>query len=78
MTIQMFKQDNCVSRVRLACWFVCGRRAHLSSYRSVAEKLKSGKMVEPEVYESATIYFSDIVGFTAIASLSSPMEVTDL
>lgn len=47
-------------------------------YRSVAESLKSGKAVAAEWYECVTIYFSDIVGFTTISALSSPMEVVDL
>ncbi|CAF1256193.1 unnamed protein product [Rotaria sordida] len=45
---------------------------------SVAESLKSGKAVEAVWYECVTIYFSDIVGFTTISALSSPMEVIDL
>ncbi|XP_076466014.1 atrial natriuretic peptide receptor 1-like [Babylonia areolata] len=44
----------------------------------VAEKLKGGQQVTPELYEAVTIYFSDIVGFTALASASSPMQVVDL
>lgn len=43
--------------------------------RTVAEQLKMGKVLEPENYDQATIYFSDIVGFTVLASDSSPMQV---
>ncbi|UJR31984.1 hypothetical protein I4U23_019457 [Adineta vaga] len=45
---------------------------------TVADSLKSGKAVEAVWYECVTIYFSDIVGFTTISALSSPMEVVDL
>ena len=47
--------------------------AHYS--RSVAEALKAGKTVHPENYDQSTIYFSDIVGFTTIASDSNPIQV---
>lgn len=44
-------------------------------FRSVAQSLKKGKPVQPEHYSDATLYFSDIVGFTTISALSEPIEV---
>ncbi|XP_028419428.1 retinal guanylyl cyclase 2 [Perca flavescens] len=45
---------------------------------SVAEALKVGGVVEPEHFDSVTLYFSDIVGFTTISAHSEPIEVVDL
>ena len=44
--------------------------------RSVAEALKKGEMVAPESYATATVFFSDIVGFTALSAASTPMQVS--
>ena len=43
--------------------------------RSVAEKLMKGQHVAAEKFESVTIYFSDICGFTSMSAQSTPMEV---
>ncbi|XP_055934070.1 guanylate cyclase 32E-like [Argiope bruennichi] len=43
----------------------------------VADQLKKGHKVEAESFDSVTIYFSDIVGFTKMAAQCSPLEVVD-
>ncbi len=46
-------------------------------FRKVADSLKSGNPIKPELFPKVAIYFSDVVGFTTLASDSTPIEVVN-
>ena len=46
--------------------------------RSVFEKMKSGKEIEPESFEQVTLFSSDIIGFTQIATTATPLGIVML
>lgn len=44
----------------------------------VAESMRSGTTVEPQLYENVTLFFSDVVGFTSICDEVEPWDVIDM
>ncbi|CAJ0592016.1 unnamed protein product [Cylicocyclus nassatus] len=46
--------------------------------KQVAEKLKLGQSVEPETFDCVTLFFSDVVSFTTLASRCTPLQVVNL
>ncbi|KAK0421344.1 hypothetical protein QR680_015188 [Steinernema hermaphroditum] len=51
---------------------------HRMMPKQIAEKLKIGTSVEPESFQSVTVFFSDVVSFTTLAGKSTPLQVVDL
>ncbi|KAK3547651.1 hypothetical protein QTP86_026315 [Hemibagrus guttatus] len=45
--------------------------------KQVADDLRQGKQSQAQSYVGATIFFSDIVGFTQLSSTSTPYQVVD-
>ncbi|EYC08171.1 hypothetical protein Y032_0067g3 [Ancylostoma ceylanicum] len=46
--------------------------------KQVAERLKLGQPVEPETFDCVTLFFSDVVSFTTLASRCTPLQVVNL
>ncbi|KIH55184.1 adenylate/guanylate cyclase catalytic domain protein, partial [Ancylostoma duodenale] len=46
--------------------------------KQVAERLKMGQPVEPETFDCVTLFFSDVVSFTTLASRCTPLQVVNL
>ncbi|KAJ3599659.1 hypothetical protein NHX12_033615 [Muraenolepis orangiensis] len=45
--------------------------------KPVADDLRQGRTAEAQSYSNATVYFSDIVGFTQLSGASTPHQVVD-
>ncbi|KAE9548279.1 hypothetical protein FO519_008514 [Halicephalobus sp. NKZ332] len=58
------------------------KRSDILLYRmlpkQVADSLKAGRAVEPENFESVTVFFSDVVQFTNLAAKCTPLQVVNL
>ncbi len=45
---------------------------------SVSKRLKANQIAEPEHYDAVTVYFSEILGFTALSDLCTPIQVRNV
>jgi class 3 adenylate cyclase len=46
--------------------------------RSVADSLKAGVSVTPQLYASASVLFTDIVDFTVLCGSSTPLQIVSM
>ncbi|VDN39384.1 unnamed protein product [Gongylonema pulchrum] len=46
--------------------------------KETADNLKNEKPVEPEAFDSVTIFYSDVVSFTSICAQCTPLQVVDM
>lgn len=46
--------------------------------RFVADQLRKGNKIEAESFDCVTVFFSDIVGFTRMSAMSTPLQTCDL
>ncbi|KAL3094216.1 hypothetical protein niasHT_023649 [Heterodera trifolii] len=46
--------------------------------RQIADRLKIGQTVEPEQFDTVTVFFSDIVQFAALSNQMRPLQVVNL
>jgi guanylate cyclase len=44
----------------------------------ILKRLLAGQTIVPETFDSATVFFLDVVGFTTICSKVAPLEVVSL
>ncbi|KAK6045706.1 hypothetical protein COOONC_16788, partial [Cooperia oncophora] len=54
------------------------QNAYATGPRQVADRLRLGQTVEPEGFDSVTVFFSDVVKFTQLAAKCTAFQIVNL
>jgi hypothetical protein len=71
------RADRLLYQVHFRCSYKPGLCVQMLP-RSMADSLKAGISVTPQLYASASVLFTDIVSFTVLCGKSTPLQIVSM